>query len=113
MDVPVKIAILKDTKALYFVGSGRLTHTEAVGFHLTGCEGELDYIQKPISTYTLNADYNWYEIGDVIGIGDAKCLYYCFPQCEGDVVAKARLATEEIYKRLKASSMEEKNGDTE
>jgi hypothetical protein len=25
-------------------------------------------------------------------------LYYCFPKCEGDFVAKTRLAAEEIYK---------------
>ena len=101
LDVPVRIAMLVDTKALYFVGEGRLTHTEAQGFHLTGCDGKLDYYQKPHSTYTLNADYNWYEIGDVIGIGDVRALYYCFPKTEKDVVTKARLATEEIYKRVK------------
>ena len=108
MDIPVKIAMLIDTKALYFVGDGRLMHTEKGGFHLVGCDGELDYVQKPHSSYTLNADYNWYEIGDVIGIGDNRALYYCFPQCEGDIVAKARLATEEIYKRIKDQLADDK-----
>lgn len=107
MDVPVKIAMLIDTKALYFVGEGRLTHKESEGFHLSGCDGALDYIQKPHSTYTLNADYNWYEIGDVIGIGDNKALYYCFPQKDTYLVTKARLATEEIYKRIKESKEKE------
>ena len=101
MELPVKIAMLVDTKALYFVGDGTLTHTEEEGFHLYGCDGKLDYYQKPHSTYTLNADYNWYEIGDVIGIGDVRALYYCFPKTEKDVVTKARIATEEIYKRIK------------
>ena len=109
MDVPVKIAMLVDSKALYFVGEGRLTHTEKEGFHLEGCDGKLDYTQKPHSTYTLNADYNWYEIGDVIGIGDARALYYCFPKTEKDVVTKARLATEEIYKRIKQKRAEKQN----
>ena len=31
-------------------------------------------------------------------IGDKKILYYCFPKDSGDIVAKTRLATEEIYK---------------
>ena len=79
------------------IGEGRLVHDEN-GFTLTGCDGELHYEQKPLSSYTLNADYYWYEIGDVIGIGNRDCLYYCFPQVEGDVVTKARLATEELYK---------------
>ena len=33
----------------------------------------------------------------LIDIGGNECLYYCFPK-EGDVVAKTRLATEELYK---------------
>ncbi|MBR3863461.1 MAG: hypothetical protein IKM42_07415, partial [Clostridia bacterium] len=68
------------------------------GFHLTGCEGKLDYTQDPILSYTLNADFNWYEIGDVISIGTNRALYYCFPKNAGDFAAKARLATEELYK---------------
>ena len=41
------------------------------------------------------------ERGDVIGIGNRDCLYYCFPKpTDGKIppVAKARLATEELYK---------------
>ena len=89
--------MLVDTKALYCVGEGQLTHTKD-GFHLTGCEGALDYTQGPLTSYTLNSDFNWYEIGDVISIGNRHTLYYCFPRGGGDFVAKARLATEEIYK---------------
>jgi hypothetical protein len=97
LDVPVDIYILKDTKCLYQVGEGNLKHDQN-GFHLTGCEGKIDYKQKPSSSYCLNSDYFWYEIGDVIGIGDSNMLYYCFPKVKGDIVAKARLATEEMYK---------------
>ncbi len=100
LDVPVKIAMLVDTKRIYFVGEGRLTHG-IEGFHLTGCDGKLDYTQSAKASYSLYSDYNWYEIGDVICIGDTKTLYYCFPQNAGDVVAKTRLATEEIFKYIK------------
>jgi hypothetical protein len=96
LDIPVKIGIMNDFKALYSVGNGRLSHT-LEGFHLTGCDGKLDYKQKALSSYTLNADYFWYEIGDIISIGDARALYYCFPE-QSVPVAKARLATEELYK---------------
>ena len=37
----------------------------------------------------------------MICIGDHKTLYYCFPLEEGDVVAKTRLAAEELYKIYK------------
>ena len=97
LDVPVKIGVLVDYKALKMIGEGRLVHNNE-GFTLTGCDGELSYQQKPLSSYTLNSDYYWYEIGDVISIGNRDCLYYCFPEVEGDVVTKARLATEELYK---------------
>ncbi len=100
LDLAVDICILQGTERLYRVGSGRLLHT-AEGFHLTGCNGELDYQQSPAASYSLYADYYWYEIGDVICIGDNSTLYYCFPQQGGDVVAKARLATEELFKMQK------------
>ena len=97
LDVPVDILATIDTKHLYRIGEGRLTHT-AAGFTLTGCDGELRYEQRPLASYTLNSDFNWYEIGDMISIGNNGILYYCFPQISGDIVAKTRLATEELYK---------------
>ena len=100
LDIPVKIGMLVDRKAIYMVGNGRLTH-DAEGFHLTGCDGKLDYRQGPLACYGLYADYYWYEIGDMICIGNQDALYYCFPQEPGDVVAKTRLATEELYKLKK------------
>ena len=78
------------------VGTGRLIHDNS-GFTLTGCNGLLNYTQPPHSSYGLYADYFWYEIGDVIGIGNNEFSYFCFPK--GNVsVAKARLAAEELYK---------------
>ena len=97
LDIPVDIAILKDMKCLYHVGEGRLTHN-ADGYHLTGCDGKIDYEQKPLSSYSAYTDYYWYEIGDVISIGTNKISYYCFPKVEGDFVSKTRLAAEELYK---------------
>ena len=99
LDTDVEIGVMVDYKAIYMVGSGHLTHNEN-GFHLTGCDGKLDYTQGPLSCYSLYSDYYWYELGDVICIGNADALYYCFPKC-GDVVAKTRLATEELYKMKK------------
>ena len=98
LETDVKIAMLVDTKALYMVGNGKLIHDEN-GFHLTGCDGKLDYTQGPLVSHTLNSDYYWYEMGDVIGIGNKDALYYCFPK-DNTPVAKTRLATEELY-RLK------------
>ena len=97
LDIPVRIGMLVDTRCIYMVGDGRLTH-DASGFHLTGCDGKLDYRQEPLASYSLYADYFWYEIGDMICIGDSGTLYYCFPKEPGDVVAKTRLAAEELYK---------------
>ncbi|MBP5553294.1 MAG: 1-acyl-sn-glycerol-3-phosphate acyltransferase [Lachnospiraceae bacterium] len=97
LDVPVHIYMIVDNKAFYEVGDGRLTHSEE-GFHLTGCDGKLDFIQKPLASYSVNSDYFFYEIGDMISIGDNNELFYCFPPEEFDVVAKTRLAAEELYK---------------
>ena len=97
--VPVEIHMLVDTRGFYKVGEGWLFH-DAEGFYLTGCEGKLEYWQSPAASYSLNADYYYYEIGDMISIGDQKALYYCYPQ-ENISVTKVRLAAEELYKMKK------------
>lgn len=106
LDVPCDIAILKDPKALYMVGSGRLRHDNN-GFILDGCDGKLHYEQSPGVSYSVNSDYFWYEIGDIVSIGTNDCLYYCFPK-EGDIVAKTRLAAEELYKITKQESVSQR-----
>ena len=100
LDTPVDICMSIDTRCIYRVGEGRLTHTDQ-GFSLTGCEGQLDYTQTPIASYSLYSDFNWYEVGDVICIGNHKALYYCFPKDKDVSVAKTRLAAEELYKIAK------------
>ncbi len=101
MEADVDICLLLDYKALYRVGEGCLTH-DGEGFRLTGCDGKLDYSQSPLSSHSLNSDFFWYELGDVICIGDKNCLYYCFPKDKNVNVAKARLAAEELYKIKKS-----------
>ena len=96
LDTDVDIGIIVDFKSLYMVGSGRLRH-DAKGFVLDGCDGKLHYTQSPKENYSLYSDYYWYEIGDVICIGKKDCQYYCFPK-KKDVVAKARIAAEELFK---------------
>lgn len=101
LDTEVEIGILRDYSAIYMVGDGRLRHT-ADGFVLDGCDGKLHYTQAPLSSYSLYSDYYWYEIGDVICIGNNETLYYCFPK-GNTPVAKARIAAEELYKRAKGT----------
>lgn len=104
LDTEVEIGMMVNHKAIYMVGEGRLTH-DVSGFKLVGCGGKLNYEQKPLSSYGLYADYYWYEIGDVICIGNKDCLYYCFPKKEG-VVSKTRLAAEELFKICKEKQKE-------
>ena len=99
MDIAIDLYMVIDSKGLYRVGEGRLKHDKE-GFVLDGCDGRLRYEQKSLACYTLNSEYFWYEIGDVISIGTHERLYYCFPKENGGIVTKARLATEEIYKLL-------------
>ena len=72
LDVPVSIGLMVNHEAIYMVGDGKLIHDNN-GFHLSADDGSFNYEQAP------------------------QCLYYCFPKVEG-VVAKTRLATEELYK---------------
>ena len=97
IEIPVDICMLVNTKSLYKVGIGTLIHSNE-GFLLEGCDGKLKYSQPINATYSLNVDYYWYEIGDVVSIGNSDVLYYCFPKSDRDVVTKMRLAAEEMYK---------------
>ncbi len=100
LDTKVDIAVQVNLDGVCMIGPGRLIHTEE-GFHLTGGDGKLDYFQPAATSHTLYSDYYWYEIADVIGIGNNEYSYFCFP--ESDVsVTKARLATEELYKIAQA-----------
>lgn len=96
LDADVDVAMQVNLDGVCNIGSCHLTHT-LDGFHLTGAEGKLDYKQSPVFSHTLYSDYYWYEIGDVIGIGDNEFSYFCFPK-DNVSVTKARLATEELYK---------------
>ena len=99
MSLDVDIRMMVDFKAIYHVGSGVLQHTPN-GFVLDGCDGKLHYEQSPTTSYSVYSDYFWYELGDVVCIGNRDCLYYCFPK-QKDVVARIRIAAEEIYKAAK------------
>ena len=68
------------------------------GFILEAFDGKLKCVISGERTYTINADFYWYQIGDVITLVDDGKQYYCFPKTKCDVVAKMRLAAEEIYK---------------
>ncbi|MCQ2771385.1 MAG: hypothetical protein MJ236_06290 [Clostridia bacterium] len=94
----VDILALSDTKSMYKIGDGVLEHTTS-GFELNGCDNKLHFSKKANTSYSLYADYFWYELGDMISIGDTKVQYYCFPKDQKSaIVAKARLATEELFK---------------
>lgn len=104
LDTDVDIAMQVDFKAIYRVGQGHLIHDNN-GFTLTGCDDRLHYTQKPQAGFGLYADYYWYEMADVICIGDTETHYFCFPK-GGEPVAKIRLATEEMYKLYKAKKLQ-------
>lgn len=96
LEVPVDIYMMVNKKAIYKVGEGKLSHSSD-GFTLEGCDGKLNYHQKPKASYSLYSDYFWYEIGDMICIGDMNTLYYCFPKTGDNIAAKTRIATEELF----------------
>jgi len=99
LDTPVDIAIQVNLDGVCMIGEGHLTH-DLNGFRLTSGDGKLDYKQSPVASHTLYSDYYWYEIGDMIGIGNNEFSYFCFPKTNTSVT-KARLATEELYKMRK------------
>lgn len=111
-DIPCDIMMVVNTKALYKVGEGRLVHN-LEGFHLTGCDGKLDYRQSAKSSYTCEAIPYWYQIDDVIGIGNNRAYYYAFPKEHKEVVCKSKLAAEEMFKILEEQRKVKKASKTD
>ena len=103
LDVEVDVAMQVDYKAIYKVGKGHLVHDNS-GFKLTIGDGEGEYVQGPKAHYSLYADYYWYELGDVICLGDTDVHYFCFTPKDVSV-AKIRLASEEMYKLYKSRAI--------
>ena len=95
-DETVDIAVQVNLKGVCKIGEGRLVHN-LDGFHLQSADGALDYKQSAVYSHTVYSDYYWYEIGDVVGIGDNEFSYFCFPKSNASVT-KVRLAAEELYK---------------
>ncbi len=62
LDIPVKIAMMVDYKAIYRVGEGRLRH-DANGFRLTGCDGETGLFPSlrwlPMAFTPTTSGTNW------------------------------------------------------
>lgn len=100
LDEDVSIYLMKDTFTIYEVGEGRLTH-DINGFHLVSNDGAINYKQQANNSYTINSDFFWYQIADTVCIGDYNEQFYCFLKSKKDLVAKTRLATEEMYKILR------------
>lgn len=97
LETAVDLGLLRDYSAFYQVGEGTLCHS-AEGFTVTDQAGNVIYQQAPQASYTVCADYYWYEKGDVVSIGNSEMLYYCFPKDPKVSVSKVRLAAEELYK---------------
>lgn len=104
LDIPVKIGYMTDYKAIYMIGAGRLRHDKD-GFLLTNDLHTLEYRRLPTASHSLYADYYWYELGDMICIGEKGRQFYCFPLDQSVPVAKARLAAEELYKLKKSGKI--------
>ncbi len=106
LEVPVEIAVITDHKALYRLrGGGILTHDET-GLTLKSNGGEFTMTQDPYAAYTLNVEFFFYELGDVISLGTKERVFYCFLP-EGTLSVKARLAAEEFYLLPKKSTVKE------
>ena len=79
LDAEVDIYVLATMKCLYEIGKGRLVHNTD-GFKLYDDKGKLLHEQAPLYSYSINADFFWYEIGDVVYIGNSEITYCCVPK---------------------------------
>ena len=101
VDLDCRLLMTLTDYKFYEIGEGRLRHDKN-GFVLDGCDGKLHYEHKPLSAHTVNSDFYFYQIGDVVSFGNTDGLFYCFPKSKEDIVCKIRFAHEEIYKITKA-----------
>ena len=100
LETDVDIVLSAGFKAVYPVGKGKLVHDEN-GFVLQSDDGVISYTQFPLFSYSVNADFYWYETAYIVCLGYKKRLYYCLLPDDKNVAAKTRYATEELYKMKK------------
>ncbi|MBE5742768.1 MAG: 1-acyl-sn-glycerol-3-phosphate acyltransferase [Clostridiales bacterium] len=99
LETKVDYGVISGYKSFFEVGEGILTHNSD-GLKLVSLDGKITASQSAKNSYSINADFYWYEGGDIVSLGNSEILYYCFPK-ENIPVAKIRLAGEETYKLLK------------
>ena len=78
---------------------------------VNGLKEDTEYLENYIEEVDedLGAlEEDFYELGDVVVLGNSQVLYYLFPKCEGDIVAKIRIAQEELYKIIAAENAEKR-----
>lgn len=93
--IPVTVRALCDHKGLYLLGKGTLRH-DKTGLTLFSDTGKEIFHQGRYTTHTINVDFYFYAIDDVIALGNKDRLFYCFPENTFPVY-KLRTAAEALY----------------
>ncbi len=95
VSIPVTVRALCDHKGLYRLGKGTLVHDQT-GLTLFSDTGKEIFHQGRFASHTINVDFYFYAIGDVVALGNKERLFYCFPE-NNFPVYKLRTAAEALY----------------
>lgn len=108
-NIDVDVIAMPDTYNLFRLQECNFTlkHNE-FGFILFEKNTSFSMKILPLETYTVNVDFFWYQIGDIVSIGNKDCIFHCMPKDQSFPVYKIKLAAEELYK-LKKTTFLKKN----
>ena len=101
----VLIESLPNSKGFVNIGKGTLLHN-LDGFTVKGQshDGEtFTIIKKAEDHYSIHIEFDYFGRGDVISLSYPQDTYYISSHDPNYLVTKAHFATEELYKRIKAS----------
>ncbi len=97
--IPVDIFMTFDSYKIF-----KLKDSEAYiehdlnGVTLKDVLNDIEFHLSPIELFNIYTEFDWFEVGDMIGFGNSEMLYDCVLKNYDISVLKVRLACQELYK---------------
>ena len=96
---PVDVLVTFDSYKIFKLkNSNAYLEHNINGITLTDDANDLSFHLFPIELYNMYTEFDWFEVGDMVSIGNSEVLYDCILKNYDVSVLKLRMACQELYK---------------
>ncbi|MDY2724635.1 MAG: hypothetical protein SOV25_03500, partial [Candidatus Onthovivens sp.] len=96
---PVDVLVTFDSYKIFKLkNSNAYLEHNINGITLTDEANDFSFHLFPIELYNMYTEFDWFEVGDMVSIGNSEVLYDCILKNYDVSVLKLRMACQELYK---------------